>query len=177
MTIRKDGTPPNGYSSIDPWVISSDTGAEIEFLRHVFGAAERGTRILDADGAVGHAEVEVAGAVLMMFDRKPGWPDLPAHLRVYVDDAQATVDRAVAAGARLVTRPTELAFGDLVARFRDPQGHLWWVFQHVEDVSPKEMGRRFADPAALEAMGYVQTSLADELASDGPATAVDDYAS
>ncbi|MDA3644703.1 VOC family protein [Saccharopolyspora indica] len=166
MTIKDaPGPVPDGYSRIDPWVISQDTAAEIEFLRQVFGAEERGSRVLNEDGTVAHAEVEAAGAVLMMFDQQPGWPRLPAHLRIYVDDAQKTVEQALACGGRLITQPTELAFGQIAARVRDPQGHLWWIFQVVEEVSAEEMGRRFADPGYQEAMAYVQSSLAAELES------------
>ncbi|MGW1894750.1 VOC family protein [Streptomyces sp. NPDC002004] len=159
---------PGGYSRIDPWVISQDSDAEIEFLSRAFGARERGPRILNEDGTVAHAEVEVAGAVVMMFDRQPGWPSLPSHLRIYVDDAQETVAKAIACGARLVTRPTELAFGEMAARIRDPQGHLWWIFQRLEEVSPEEMSRRFAEPSYQEAMAYVQQSLAEELENGTP---------
>ncbi|MEU8782795.1 VOC family protein [Streptomyces sp. NPDC048637] len=169
MTIKDElGSVPEGYSRIDPWVISQDTGAEIEFLRQVFGATERGSRVLNKDGTVGHAEVDVAGAVVLMFDRQPGWPQLPAHLRIYVEDAQKTVEKALACGARVVTQPTELAFGQIAARFRDPQGHLWWVFQRLEEVPADEMAKRFAEPTYQRAMDYVQTSLAEELAGHTP---------
>ena len=52
---------PDGYSRVNPWVISIDTDAEIAFLRQVFGAKERPGRMNDADGKIGHAEVEVHG--------------------------------------------------------------------------------------------------------------------
>jgi hypothetical protein len=65
----------------------------------------------------------------------------------------------------VVTRATLLAFGERVARVRDPQGHLWWLHQRVEDIPPGELADRFADPAALEAMAYVQRTLRDELAA------------
>ncbi|MFJ9821496.1 VOC family protein [Streptomyces sp. NPDC101151] len=166
MTIKDElETVPGGYSRIDPWVISQDSDAEIEFLSRAFGARERGARILNEDGTIAHAEVEVAGAVVMLFDRQAGWPSLPSHLRIYVEDAQETVEKAVACGARLVTRPTALAFGEIAARVRDPQGHLWWIFQRLEEISPEEMGRRFAESSYQEAMAYVQESLAEELAS------------
>jgi uncharacterized glyoxalase superfamily protein PhnB len=163
------GVVPGGYSRIDPWVISRDTNAEIEFMSQVLGARERGARMLNADGTVAHAEVEVADSVVMMFDAQPGWPDLPAHLRIYVGDVQATFDAAVDAGARAVTRPTELAFGERVARVRDPQGHLWWIHERVEALDPEEMGRRFSEPSYQQAMAYVEESLSNELG--GPASA------
>ena len=145
-------------------MISRDTVAELQFLGSVFGAAETpGSRFLGADGDIGHVEVEIGDTVVMLFDTKPGWPPTPAHLRIYVADAAAAVERAVAAGARLVTRPTQLPFGEIVARLRHPQGHLWWVHQHVEDVPGDELIRRIAEPAAQEAMAYVQGSLREEL--------------
>jgi PhnB protein len=155
---------PARYSRVDPWVISRDTAAEIAFLETVFGAVETpGSRMLDPAGRIAHVEVELGDSVVMLFDAHAGWPPTPAHLRVYVADVENVFERAVAAGARAVTRPTELAFGERVARLRDPQGHLWWVHQRLEDVDPAELVRRFADPAAEEAMAYVQESLSSEL--------------
>jgi uncharacterized glyoxalase superfamily protein PhnB len=163
MTDHEVAVPPR-YARVDPWVISGDTDAEVRFLASVFGAVETsGSRMLDADGDIGHVEVELGGSVIMLFDAKAGWPPTPAHLRVYVEDAVATVDRAVAAGARVITRPTFLAFGEFVARVRDPQGHLWWLHQRVQDVPPDELTARFADAAALAAMDYVQRSLREEM--------------
>jgi PhnB protein len=164
MTDRHRVQVPPRYARVNAWVISRDTDAEVRFLTSVFGAVETpGSRMLDPDGDIGHVEVELGDSVIMLFDAKPGWPPTPAHLRVYVDDVAATVGRAVAAGARVVTRPTLLAFGERVARVRDPQGHLWWLHERVEDVSPDELASRFSDPAAQEAMAYVQRTLREEL--------------
>jgi PhnB protein len=160
MRDRHQIPVPPRYARVTAWVISQDTDAELRFLTSVLGAVETsGSRMLDPDGDIGHVEVELGDSVIMLFDAKPGWPPTPAHLRVYVDDVVATVEEAVAHGARVVTRPTLLAFGERVARVRDPQGHLWWLHERVEDVSPDELGRRLAHPAAQEALAYVQRSL------------------
>lgn len=156
---------PARYADVNPWIVSADTAAEVRFLASAFGATETpGSRMLDADGAIGHTEVEFGDSVMMLFDAKPGWPSTPSHLRLYVDDVSGAVDAAESAGARVVTAPTLLAFGERVARVRDPQGHLWWLHEVVETVSPDELGARFADPAMQDAMAYVQRSLRDELA-------------
>lgn len=155
---------PSRYARVNAWVISPDTDAEVAFLVSAFGAVETpGSRMLDADGDIGHVEVEIGDSVIMLFDAKPGWPPTPAHLRVYVGDVAATVAAAIGAGARLVTSPTELAFGERVARVRDPQGHLWWLHEWVEEVAPEEMAQRFGDPAAQAAMAYVQRTLREEM--------------
>ncbi|MGH2934085.1 MAG: VOC family protein, partial [Gaiellaceae bacterium] len=98
---------PARYSRVDPWMISPDTEAEIAFMKAAFGAKETpGSRMLGPDGRIGHVEVGLGDSVVMLFDAQPDWPVLPSHLRVYVADTRETVDRAVAAGARIVTRPT-----------------------------------------------------------------------
>lgn len=156
---------PPRYARVNAWVISRDTDAEVRFLTSVFGAVETpGSRMQDPEGDIGHVEVELGDTVIMLFDAKPEWAPTPAHLRIYVDDVEATVQRAVSAGARVVTDPTLLPFGESIARVRDPQGHLLWLHEWIEDVSPDEMMSRFADPGAQEAMAYVQRSLREDLA-------------
>ena len=166
MASQQQVQVPPRYARVNAWVISRDTDAEVRWLASAFGAVETpGSRMLDPEGDIGHVEVEIGDSVIMLFDAKPGWPPTPAHLRVYVGDVTAAVDQAVAAGARVVTKPTLLAFGERVARVRDPQGHLWWLHEQVEDVTPEELARRIADPAAHEAMAYVQGTLREELAT------------
>jgi PhnB protein len=155
---------PPRYARVNAWVISRDTDAEVRFLTTAFGGVETpGSRMVDIDGYIDHIEVEIGDSVIMLLDTKPGWPPTPAHLRVYVADVTAAVEQAVAAGARVVTEPTLLAFGERVARVRDPQGHLWWLHEQVEEVAPAELASRLADPAAWEAMTYVQRTLRQEL--------------
>ena len=61
--------------------------------------------------------------------------------------------------ASSVTRPTDLFFGERVARVRDPHGNIWWIHSRVEDVPPEEMQRRARDKKYVEAMTYLQSSL------------------
>jgi PhnB protein len=159
-------TIPAGYHAVTPWIIARGTAELIEFMKKVFGAKEReGSRMLNDDGTIVHVEVEIGDSVVMAFDARPDWPETPSFLRLYVEDGDATYERALAAGATSVTEMTNLAFGDRVGRVRDPWGNLWWIHQHIEDVSPADMAARFADPDAMKAMRYVQESLARALST------------
>jgi uncharacterized glyoxalase superfamily protein PhnB len=151
------GGVPEGYHTVTPWIIGRDTDGLIRFLAEVFGAEEIG-RMTDEAGDIGHAEVRIGDSVVMMFDKRD-WPATPGFLRLYVEDAQAAHDRAVAAGGTSVTRPTHLFWGDIVGRIADPFGNLYWVQQHVEDVSEDEIARRLTDPTFAGNLDYVQRSL------------------
>jgi PhnB protein len=155
MEPAKTPGVPDGYSSVSPWVISRDTDALIRFATAAFGAEEI-DRVVDENGVIGHAEFRIGDSVVLAFDSRPHWPDLPAFLRLYVVDADATFKKAMDAGGESVTEVTHLFWGDQVGRVRDPLGNLWWIQAKVEDVDEAEMGRRASDPVWLERMNYVQ---------------------
>jgi PhnB protein len=123
------------------------------------------------DGSIGHAEIRVGDTVLLAFDQRPDWPDMPSLLRIFVADADATMTRAVAAGARVVTQPQTHAFGQRGGRVRDPFGTIWWISAVVEDVTPDEVMRRLTEPAYAEAMREPQETLDRELSGRNHATA------
>ncbi|MGH2584449.1 MAG: VOC family protein [Dehalococcoidia bacterium] len=150
---------PEGYHTVTPWIISRDTAGLIEFVTRAFGAVEL-ARVQDEHGVIGHAEFRIGDSVVMGFDAKPEWPDTPAFLRLYVEDADAVHRRALEAGATLVTEVTHLFWGDRVGRVRDPFGNLWWIQARVEEVDPAEMEQRAGKQEWLERMAYVRGSLA-----------------
>jgi PhnB protein len=155
-------TTPVGYTTVAPWVVTRDTGRLLDFITAVFDGEEL-ARVPLEDGRIGHAEIRVGDTVLLAFDHRPEWPEMPSLLRVFVDDADATVSRAVAAGARVVTQPSTHAFGHRVGRVRDPFGNIWWISTIVEDVDPQEAMRRLSEPTYADAMRAAQETLDREL--------------
>jgi PhnB protein len=70
------------------------------------------------------------------------------HLHLYLNSVDVTVERAVAAGAKLIRPVEDQFYGDRTGTVQDPFGHVWHLATHVEDVPPKEMRRRAAEMAA-----------------------------
>jgi PhnB protein len=153
---------PEGYYTVTPWIISTDTAQLLDFVKEAFGAKEI-ARIHNEDGTIGHAEFRIGDSVVMAFDAKEEWPDTPGFLRLYVEDGDAIYQRALEAGATSVTEMTDLFFGDRVGRVRDPEGNLWWIQTRLEDLDPGEQARRAEEQTSDDAMRYVQESLDREL--------------
>lgn len=121
---------PQGCAIVNPFIMTDDAAGLIDFLVTVFEGTEvPEARTADTDGLVLHSEILVGDSTLTVADRKPSWPYTPAFVRVYVDDPAAVLARAEAHGGRIVTQPTDF-FGDVLSRFADPFGHLWWVYKH-----------------------------------------------
>lgn len=155
---------PEGYHTVSPWIISGNSARVIDFMTEVFDAEEvEGSRFINPDGTIGHAEVRIGDSVILLFDAKPEWPALQSFLRVYVPDADSAFTRAIQAGGAVVTEMTTLFFGDRVGRIRDPFGNIWWIQTHVEDVSDETMQERMANPSSKKDLKYFEESLTWEL--------------
>ena len=142
---------PEGYHTATPYLIIDGAARAIEFYKSAFGATEL-MRMADPAGKIGHAEIRIGDSPIMLADEAPDMDarsphsigGSPVSIMIYVEDVDAVVGRAVAAGATL-TRPVEDKFyGDRAGSLTDPFGHTWHVSTHKEDVSPDEMKKRMA---------------------------------
>jgi uncharacterized glyoxalase superfamily protein PhnB len=149
---------PEGYTTVTPWMVSKDTAGLIDFLKSAFGAEEL-ARVPHPNGpGIGHAEVRIGDAIVMLFDvLSPQWPYTPSFLRLYLPDGDAAYQRAVDAGATPLHRMTEMFWGDRVGRLRDPFGNVYWIQTRVAELSPEEIGARMGQPEFVAAMEYLQS--------------------
>lgn len=146
---------PDEYPRVMPYLIVDGAAAAIGFYSSVLGAKER-MRMPMSDGRVGHAELEIGDAVIMLADENPqmgirgprSLGGTPVTVHVYCDDADATFERALQAGAKALRPMEDRFYGDRSGQFEDPFGHRWDVATHVEDVPPQEMSRRMQAAAA-----------------------------
>jgi PhnB protein len=158
MADNKVKPIPEGYHSVTPYLCVNGAARAIEFYKEAFGATE--IMRLEAPGErIGHAEVKIGDSVIMLADE---FPDInfrspqslggtSAHLMIYVEDVDARVEKAVAAGAKL-TRPVKDQFyGDRTGGVEDPFGHVWYIATHIEDLTPEEIHKRSAAEMAKQA--------------------------
>lgn len=114
---------PSGYHSITPRIVVADLDAAVDFLRTVFDAV--------GDVEPGRpAELRIGDSLLMLSEA--GERELfPAFLYVYVDDADATYARAVAAGAITIEKPQDTFYGDRRAMVRDPVNNVFQIAHRI----------------------------------------------
>jgi PhnB protein len=144
---------------ITPYLCVKDAAAAIDFYARAFGAKEN-FRMTGQDGRIGHAEISIGDAAVMMSDEHPEinvvspttLGNTPVALHVLVPDVDAVCKAAVGAGAQAEREPEDQAYGERTCVLRDPFGHRWFVATKIEDVSLDEMGSRF------EAEGYTTTT-------------------
>ena len=143
-----------------PYLRVHDSAAAIDFYRRAFGAEEL-FRLCEPSGRIGHAEVRIGPATVMLSDEYPerdvrgprslGGTTFSLHL--HVDDVDAAFERAVSAGAAVVRPLQNQFYGERSGTVRDPFGHEWLLGGHIEDVTTEEMQRRYTELMAASDKG------------------------
>jgi PhnB protein len=94
-------------------------------------------------GAIMHAEIVADSIVMIGSGTGPNPPTL-GQAHCYVEDVDATYQRALDAGAVSQRAPTDMFYGDRISMVKDKAGIAWAISTHKEDVSAEELERRMA---------------------------------
>jgi PhnB protein len=109
-------------------------------------------RMARPDGRIGHAEIKIGKANIMLADEHPEIGFLspstlggsPVTIHIYVEDVDSLAAQAEAAGAKVLRAVSDQFYGDRTGQFQDPFGHVWHFATHKEDISKEEMQKRAA---------------------------------
>ncbi len=141
---------PEGHEGAIPYLSIARAAEAIAFYKRAFAAVE--TLCIGHEGMIGHAELEIGRAKIMLSDEFPDHDALspqtiggtPVMIHLYVDDVDAFTARAVAEGLKVLRPVADQFYGDRGGKFEDPFGHRWFIATRKEDVSPDELKRRAA---------------------------------
>jgi PhnB protein len=143
---------PDTSSKIIPRLFCRDPAAEIDFLKTAFAATELGRRA-GPDGAVAHGLLTISGEMVMIESEYPSLPSRvpqadgtsPVVIFAYVENVDAAIDRAVAAGAKILIPIQNQFWGDRIGWIMDPAGHVWTVATRIEETSTERRDQRWEE--------------------------------
>ena len=168
-------TAATAAPAIVPYICVHDAAAALAWYADAFGAVET-IRYTGDDGRIGHAEMVISGARLMLSDEYPDYDALSPRalggttvaLTLQVGDVDAVHARAVATGATSRREPADEPYGERSCTIIDPFGHKWMVqtpiaTPTVEQVQARTEGFTITTPtAAVDEPGERQIPPATE---------------
>ena len=155
-------TIPEGYHSINTYLVVKNADRAIEFYKKALGAEER-FRLHGPDGkTIMHADLKIGDSVFMLTEESKEMKALspesiggsPVTMYVYVKDVDSIFNQAVSEGATVLKPVSDQFYGDRSGYLRDPFGHLWSIATHKKDLSPDEL--RKAGEAFFEEMSKMK---------------------
>ncbi|MGH9375630.1 MAG: VOC family protein [Terriglobia bacterium] len=153
---------PEGFHTLTPYLAVRDAKRAIDFYKQAFGAQIKSVHSTP-NGKVINATLQIGDSVLMLNDESPdaahcvspetlGGSTVTIH--IYVENADETFNRAIAAGATATMPMMDAFWGDRYGQVKDPFGHRWSVATHKEDLSDKEIEKRAKEMFAKMAAGH-----------------------
>jgi uncharacterized glyoxalase superfamily protein PhnB len=130
---------PARAPALTPYIMVADARRAMDWYVQVLGARRHGEPIVNSDGTIGHAELGVGDAVLMLAEASDLWPDVPVRapdspatfshtLHLEVDDVDGTIERARRGGAAVEREPADQFYGRSAVMV-DPFGHRWMLLR------------------------------------------------
>ena len=137
---------PRGMNTVTPHLVCAGASNAVEFYKKAFNATEMG-RLAGPDGKLMHAAVRIGDSVVMLMDEFPECGAVapttlkgtPVSVHLYVDHVDMAIERAVAAGAKVIMPADDMFWGDRYGVLEDPFGHHWSIATHIRDLSHDEI--------------------------------------
>ncbi len=139
--MTDNGGRTSGVRAVTAYLAVRNARAAIDFYAAAFGA--RQLLLIDGpDGRIGHATLRIGPAEIYLADEHPEFESFVGPetlggtaviLDLEVDDVEAAIDRAVAAGAQLIRPPDHPTGGVQAGKVHDPFGHVWLITRIIDD--------------------------------------------
>lgn len=132
-----------GSRWVNPYLTVRDPAGAIRFYESGLGFKLRGK--MEHEGKIMHAELLHNDSLVMLGPENPQQGGLAPSgpqsitLYTYVENVDEVTSRAATAGARVISPPGDMFWGDRVSIIVDPEGFTWWLATHIKDVSPEDM--------------------------------------
>lgn len=124
-THKATGSRPPGFRTITPFIHVRGVDRLMEYLKTAFDAVE--LRRYEADHLIAHGAMQIGDSVIEMGEGAGEWKPKPAHIHLFVPDADAVFARALQAGATVLYPIADMPYGERSGGVTDPFGNQWFI--------------------------------------------------
>ena len=120
---------PPGFGTVTPYIFADDAERLVRFLVQGLGGAET-CRTMRGD-TIANCQVAIGTTTVMVSEASERFPASRAAFYLYVEDADASMSRALSAGAPLLMKVADMPYGDRQGGVTDPSENIWWISQRL----------------------------------------------
>ncbi len=120
---------PPGFGTVTPYIFAKDAERLVSFLTDGLGGKEA-CRTMRGD-SIANCQVAIGTTTVMVSEASERFPPSLAAFYLYVENADAAMQRALAAGATEIMKVGDMPYGDRQGGVTDPHGNIWWISQRL----------------------------------------------
>lgn len=121
---------PPGFSTVTPYFFVANAEAFVRFLVNGLGGIET-CRTMRPNGLILNVQVKLGTSTVMVSEATERYTPMAAAYYLYVEDADASMQRALKHGAILEMDVSDMPYGDRQGGVKDPHGNIWWISQRT----------------------------------------------
>jgi PhnB protein len=122
---------PNGFSTINSYIVVKDAEKYIDFLTNAMDGKELGRTL--QDNRIANSRVKIGESIVMISEASERFPATKSAFYCYVEDADAAYKRAIENGAESIMAPMDMPYGDRHSMLVDPAGNTWFPATRFDD--------------------------------------------
>lgn len=121
---------PPGFNTVTPYFFVENAEAFVAFLVNAFDGVES-HRSMRPDGKIANAQVRIGTSTVMVSEASARYRPMEGAFYLYVENADASMQRALEHGAVLEMEVGDMPYGDRQGGARDGHGNIWWISQRI----------------------------------------------
>lgn len=121
---------PPGFNTVTPYFFVANADDFVSFLVNGLGGTET-LRTMRANGLVSNVQVKLGTSTVMVSEASERYKPMASAYYLYVEDADASMKRALAHGAVLEMEVGDMPYGDRQGGVKDRHGNVWWISQRT----------------------------------------------
>lgn len=122
---------PEGFETVNAYLMVENPDELIDFLKNAFYAEEKNRTLNPTNGDIANCILKIGTSCFMISQARKQFLDMRTCFYLYVDDVDAMHQRAVAHGGRVEFEPSDMPYEDRQSGIIDPSGNYWWVSKRL----------------------------------------------
>jgi PhnB protein len=121
---------PPGFNTVTPYFFVANAESFVRFPVQGPGGTET-CRTMRPNGLIQNVQIKLGTSTVMVSEAAERYKPMAAAFYLYVEDADASMQRVLKHGAVLGMEVGDMPYGDRQGGVRDQNGNIWWISQHT----------------------------------------------
>ena len=122
---------PEGFGTVNSYLLVQNPEELIEFLKNAFFAEELNRSVNPGNGDIANCILKIGKSCFMVSQAREQFLNMKTAIYLYVDDVDEMHKRAVENGAKVEFEPADMPYDDRQSGIIDPSGNYWWISKRL----------------------------------------------
>ena len=123
---------PDGFATVNSYLMTENPQQLINWLKKVFEAEEKSSTVTP-EGIIQNVILKIGDSCIMIAQASAMFEGMTTCLYLFVNDVDQVYRKALDAGGIEIFAPEDMGYGDRQGGVQDPAGNYWWISKRITE--------------------------------------------